>query len=58
MFFFFLIKNKVLCLHFTDPQISVCKKLVFSGSSSAQQLQNFIESNIYHRQGQKKCFHI
>ena len=27
------------------------KKLVFSGSSKALQLQQFIEANIYHRQG-------
>ena len=29
----------------------VTKKLVFSGSSKALQLQQFIEANIYHRQG-------
>ncbi|XP_059166583.1 dynein axonemal heavy chain 8-like [Physella acuta] len=34
-----------------DPQISVCKHLVFSGASVALQLQQFIDSNIYHRQG-------
>ncbi|XP_041355189.1 dynein gamma chain, flagellar outer arm-like isoform X3 [Gigantopelta aegis] len=34
-----------------DPQLSVCKRLVFSGASTAKQLQQFIESNIYHRQG-------
>ena len=27
------------------------KKLVYSGSSNAKQLQNFIEANIFHRQG-------
>lgn len=30
---------------------AIHKKLVFSGASSAQQLQQFIESNIFHRQG-------
>ncbi|XP_055889444.1 dynein axonemal heavy chain 8-like isoform X3 [Biomphalaria glabrata] len=34
-----------------DPQLSVCKRLVFSGASTARQLQEFIESNIHHRQG-------
>ncbi|KAK3577475.1 hypothetical protein CHS0354_032326 [Potamilus streckersoni] len=34
-----------------DPQTSVCKRLVFSGASTSKQLQHFIESNIYHRQG-------
>lgn len=31
--------------------MSVCKRLVFSGASTAKQLQQFVESNIYHRQG-------
>ncbi|OWF37572.1 Dynein heavy chain 5, axonemal [Mizuhopecten yessoensis] len=34
-----------------DPQVSVCKRLVFSGASSAKQFQHFIEANIHHRQG-------
>ncbi|XP_076466964.1 uncharacterized protein LOC143298129 [Babylonia areolata] len=34
-----------------DPQTSICKRLVFSGASTAGQLQQFVESNIYHRQG-------
>lgn len=34
-----------------DPQTSICKRLVFSGASTASQLQQFVESNIYHRQG-------
>ncbi|GFN75495.1 dynein beta chain, ciliary [Plakobranchus ocellatus] len=34
-----------------DPQVSVCKRLVFSGASTALQLQQFVDSNIYHRQG-------
>ncbi|XP_035829673.1 dynein heavy chain 5, axonemal isoform X2 [Aplysia californica] len=34
-----------------DPQLSVCKRLVFSGASTALQLQQFIDSNIHHRQG-------
>jgi len=29
----------------------VTKRLVFSGASTARQLQTFVESNIYHRQG-------
>jgi hypothetical protein len=29
----------------------VNKRLVYSGASQAQQLQQFIEANIYHRQG-------
>ena len=29
----------------------MCKRLVFSGASTAKQLQQFVESNIYHRQG-------
>lgn len=29
----------------------MCKRLVFSGASSAKQLQQFVEVNIYHRQG-------
>lgn len=35
----------------SDPQAQVTKKLVYSGSSNARQLQSYIESNIYHRQG-------
>ncbi|CAL1527205.1 unnamed protein product [Lymnaea stagnalis] len=38
-------------MHSQDPQLSVCKRLVFSGASTAFQLQQFIDSNIYHRQG-------
>ncbi|XP_025098007.1 LOW QUALITY PROTEIN: dynein gamma chain, flagellar outer arm-like [Pomacea canaliculata] len=34
-----------------DPQTSVCKRLVFSGASTATQLHQFVESNIFHRQG-------
>ncbi|ESO89151.1 hypothetical protein LOTGIDRAFT_229063 [Lottia gigantea] len=34
-----------------DQQTTICKRLVFSGASTASQLQQFIESNIYHRQG-------
>ena len=34
-----------------DSQTHVTKKLVFSGASNAQQLQTFVESNIFHRQG-------
>ncbi|XP_052708586.1 uncharacterized protein LOC128183562 isoform X10 [Crassostrea angulata] len=34
-----------------DPQAAVWKRLVFSGASTAKQLQSFLESNIYHRQG-------
>ncbi|XP_070190368.1 uncharacterized protein [Littorina saxatilis] len=34
-----------------DPQTSICKRLVFSGASTASQLQQFVETNIYHRQG-------
>ncbi|BFZ10052.1 hypothetical protein BsWGS_13093 [Bradybaena similaris] len=34
-----------------DPQLNVCKLLVFSGTSRALQLQQFIDSNIHHRQG-------
>lgn len=29
----------------------MCKRLVFSGASTAKQLQQFVEANIYHRQG-------
>lgn len=36
---------------FSDPQAAVWKRLVFSGASTAKQLQSFLESNIYHRQG-------
>lgn len=36
---------------FSDPQAAVWKRLVFSGASTAKQLQTFLESNIYHRQG-------
>ncbi|XP_052089132.1 uncharacterized protein LOC127725852 isoform X10 [Mytilus californianus] len=43
--------KQLMLLSKNNPQISVCKKLVFSGASSAKQLQSFIESNIYHRQG-------
>ncbi|KAK6187606.1 hypothetical protein SNE40_005595 [Patella caerulea] len=34
-----------------DQQTTICKRLVFSGASTASQLQQFMESNIYHRQG-------
>ncbi|XP_074662754.1 uncharacterized protein LOC141915202 [Tubulanus polymorphus] len=34
-----------------DSQTRVSKKLVYSGASTAKQLHQFIESNIYHRQG-------
>ncbi|XP_067674368.1 uncharacterized protein [Haliotis asinina] len=34
-----------------DSQLSICKRLVFSGASTAKQLQQFVEANIYHRQG-------
>ncbi|CAH1799095.1 unnamed protein product [Owenia fusiformis] len=34
-----------------DSQSVVTKRLVFSGSSNAKQLQTYVESNIYHRQG-------
>ena len=34
-----------------DPQTSISKRLVFSGASTAVQLQQFVETNIYHRQG-------
>ena len=36
---------------FPIPDLQITKKLVFSGSSKACQLQQFIEANIYHRQG-------
>ena len=36
---------------FSDAGESICKRLVFSGASSAKQLQQFVEANIYHRQG-------
>ncbi|XP_053397319.1 dynein axonemal heavy chain 5-like isoform X6 [Mercenaria mercenaria] len=38
-------------MDFQDSAESVCKRLVFSGASTAKQLQQFIEANIYHRQG-------
>jgi len=38
-------------LLFSDSAESICKRLVFSGASTAKQLQQFIEVNIYHRQG-------
>ncbi|XP_052807484.1 dynein axonemal heavy chain 5-like isoform X7 [Mya arenaria] len=38
-------------MDFQDSTTSVCKRLVFSGASTARQLQQFVESNIYHRQG-------
>ena len=46
-------KNSVLLCFaiFLDAGESVCKRLVFSGASTAKQLQQFVESNIYHRQG-------
>ncbi|KAL5009692.1 hypothetical protein ScPMuIL_011997 [Solemya velum] len=34
-----------------DQQVNVCKRLVFSGASTAEQLQQFVEANIYLRQG-------
>lgn len=34
-----------------DPLTAVHKKLVFSGASQAKQLQQFIELNVFHRQG-------
>ncbi|XP_071818739.1 dynein axonemal heavy chain 5-like isoform X4 [Apostichopus japonicus] len=34
-----------------DPSDQVTKRLVFSGASTATDLQQFIETNIYHRQG-------
>ncbi len=40
-------------LNSQDPQAQILKKLVYSGSSTSRQLQQFIEANIYHRQG--KC---
>ena len=39
-----------------DAGESVCKRLVFSGASTAKQLQQFVESNIYHRQGMQPIF--
>jgi len=47
-----------------DPQTSICKRLVFSGASTAMQLQQFVETNIYHRQGMSSsafvylCMHV
>ncbi|XP_060567478.1 dynein axonemal heavy chain 5-like [Ruditapes philippinarum] len=38
-------------MDFQDSADSICKRLVFSGASTAKQLQQFIEANIYHRQG-------
>ncbi|KAL4232681.1 hypothetical protein ACF0H5_007369 [Mactra antiquata] len=38
-------------MDFQDAADSVTKRLVFSGASTAKQLQQFIEANIYHRQG-------
>ena len=35
----------------TDPMTAIHKRLVFSGASSARQLQQFIELNVFHRQG-------
>ncbi|XP_071954985.1 uncharacterized protein [Antedon mediterranea] len=34
-----------------DPPQQISKHLVFSGASSASQLQQFVENNIWHRQG-------
>ncbi|XP_071504103.1 dynein axonemal heavy chain 5-like [Diadema antillarum] len=34
-----------------DPGSQITKRLVFSGASTASQLQQFIEANIHHRQG-------
>ncbi|XP_023932047.1 dynein heavy chain 5, axonemal-like isoform X1 [Lingula anatina] len=34
-----------------DNQVQIGKRLVYSGASTAKQLQQFIEANIYHRQG-------
>ena len=36
-------------LNSQDPQAQVMKRLVYSASSKAKQLQAFIQSNIYHR---------
>ena len=38
-------------LNAQDPTAQVTKRLVYSASSTAKQLQMFIQSNIYHRQG-------
>ncbi|XP_071801693.1 uncharacterized protein [Asterias amurensis] len=34
-----------------DPSYQVTKRLVFSGASTASQLQQFVETNIHHRRG-------
>ena len=44
--------NIMLDCFIPDPQAAVWKRLVFSGASTAKQLQSFLDSNIYHRQGQ------
>lgn len=48
-----LLEHRLLTvlIFFSDPQAAVWKRLVFSGASTAKQLQSFLESNIYHRQG-------
>ena len=54
---FYLNVLSTIPLHsITDPQNQISKKLVCSGSSKAVQLHQFIEANIYHRQGTPMSF--
>lgn len=36
---------------FVDAMTAIHKRLVFSGASTSKQLQQFIELNVFHRQG-------
>lgn len=38
-------------IYFQDANLTIMKRLNFSGATNVSQLQKFIESNIVHRQG-------
>ena len=43
-----------LLILFSEDKNQIVKRYVYSGTSGAASLQQFVEQNIYHRQGEHK----